>query len=104
MSERSYQKELLDDLTVPFEEIQLNMRELNLINHWLGGHHITVEGIRKLLGKQLSGNPLVLEIGCGGGDNLKVVNKWCRGGAQANKTKSFFFHARHCERPGSLYG
>jgi SAM-dependent methyltransferase len=76
MSDRSYQKELLDDLTVPFEEIQLNMHELNLINHWLGGHRITLEGIRKLLGKQLSGNPLVLEIGCGGGDNLKVVNRW----------------------------
>lgn len=75
MKERIYQKELLDDLTVPFEEIQLNMRELDLINRWLGGHKITVEGIRKLLPKITVSHNLVLEIGCGGGDNLKAVKQ-----------------------------
>lgn len=73
MRERNYQKELLDDLTVPFEEIQLNMRELDFINRWLGGHKITVEGIRKLVPKTAVTNNLILEIGCGGGDNLKAL-------------------------------
>lgn len=73
MQERINQKELLDDLTVPFEEIQLNMRELDFINRWLGGHKITVEGIRKLVPKTAVTNNLILEIGCGGGDNLKAL-------------------------------
>ncbi|MBL7770285.1 MAG: methyltransferase domain-containing protein [Flavipsychrobacter sp.] len=74
MQERAYQKELLDDLTVPFEEIQLNMRELNFINTWLGGHSITIEGMRKLMQQVASGEYLILEIGCGGGDNLKALS------------------------------
>ena len=46
---RSYTKELLDKDDIPFEDIRLNMHELNTINSWLGGHNITLVGIKKLL-------------------------------------------------------
>ncbi|HXB43788.1 MAG TPA: hypothetical protein VNV85_07015, partial [Puia sp.] len=67
-SARSYNTELLDRDDIPFSDIEQNMRELNIINTWLGGHRITLRGVRKLIGnkKEIS----ICEIGCGGGDNL----------------------------------
>lgn len=72
---RSYEKEILDHDNIPFEDIRRNMQELNFINTWLGGHNITVRGLKKLIGK--SKEVLVCEIGCGGGDNLYALNRWC---------------------------
>lgn len=76
LKERSYQKELLDDDYIPFADIMQNMQELNVINKWLGGHQITIEGFKKLAGtnKHVS----VCEIGCGGGDNLVAIYRWCK--------------------------
>ena len=73
---RSYKKELLDEDDIPFEDIRLNMRELNTINTWLGGHNITLAGVKKLLKhrKQLN----VCEIGCGDGNNLYQLYKWSK--------------------------
>lgn len=71
---RSYQAELLDRDDIPFADIRKNMEELNFINTWLGGHAITLAGLKKLSGnnKEL----LVCEIGCGGGDNLAAIGRW----------------------------
>lgn len=51
------------------------MQELDFINTWLGGHQISLAGLRKLAGdrKKLT----VCEIGCGGGDNLAAIDRWC---------------------------
>lgn len=75
LKQRSYTKELLDDDGIPFEDIKTNMQELNFINTKLGGHSITINGLKKLLaGRQMIS---VCEIGCGGGDNLAAITKWC---------------------------
>ncbi|MDQ2753679.1 MAG: methyltransferase domain-containing protein [Bacteroidota bacterium] len=74
--QRSYQKELLDEDEIPFADIQQNMRELNIINIWLGGHRITRKGVQSLLFGQKQIH--VCEIGCGGGDNLLAIEKWCK--------------------------
>ena len=68
---RSHAKELLDRDDIPFSDIEQNMRELNVINTWLGGHQITISGLEKLIGgkKEIT----VCEIGCGGGDNLVAI-------------------------------
>jgi 2-polyprenyl-3-methyl-5-hydroxy-6-metoxy-1,4-benzoquinol methylase len=83
---RSNQKELLDNLTIPFADIKQNMIELNTINTYLGGHSISIGGIKKLLPPSKSGHPITIcEIGCGGGDNLKAIEKWCtRNAIKAN--------------------
>jgi 2-polyprenyl-3-methyl-5-hydroxy-6-metoxy-1,4-benzoquinol methylase len=74
-SKRSYQKELLDEEDIPFEAIRLNMKELNVINTYLGGHRITIKGLQRLVcnKKKIT----ICEIGCGGGDNLKAIFNWC---------------------------
>ena len=75
---RSYQKELLDLDDIPFADIRQNMKELNLINTYLGGHTISISGIKKILQTVEHDQPItVCEIGCGGGDNLKAIEKWC---------------------------
>lgn len=75
LKQRSYQSELLDSDNIPFADIRQNMAELDFINTYLGGHQITIAGLKKLLGnrKQIH----VCEIGCGGGDNLVALHKWC---------------------------
>ena len=75
---RSYSKELLDEEDIPFADIRQNMNELNFINTYLGGHRITIEGVKQILAMHDINEPVTIcEIGCGGGDNLKAIQKWC---------------------------
>lgn len=75
-SNRSYEKELLDGDSIPYKDVILNMHELNSINTLLGGHAITLMGFKKLIGnrKEIS----LVEIGCGGGDNIRVIENYCK--------------------------
>ena len=81
-SVRSYEKELLDRNDIPFADIKRNMQELDLINAKLGGHKITLEGLNAMIKRTKNKNKLgkklsILEIGCGGGDNLRVIKNYC---------------------------
>jgi 2-polyprenyl-3-methyl-5-hydroxy-6-metoxy-1,4-benzoquinol methylase len=75
---RSYQKELLDRTDIPFADIKRNMQELDFINRHLGGHDITLDGIVALIQNAAVFNKRlnIVEIGCGGGDNLRAIKKW----------------------------
>lgn len=75
---RSARKELIDETHIPFADIRRNMQELDIINSRLGGHRITVRGCRELLkGIPEDQTIHIVEIGCGGGDNLRVLKNWC---------------------------
>lgn len=71
---RSLQKELLDGNDFSAEDLYQNLRELDVINTWLGGHAVTLKGFRHLLGDRKE--VVVCEIGCGGGDNLAAIQRW----------------------------
>lgn len=76
LSKRSYEKELLDGEGLSFAAIERNMLELDFINTWLGGHAISIRGLALFSGGRASIH--ICEIGCGGGDNLRVLDRWCR--------------------------
>jgi 2-polyprenyl-3-methyl-5-hydroxy-6-metoxy-1,4-benzoquinol methylase len=74
LTQRSLQKELMDENNIPFAAIVQTLRELNVVNTTLGGHAITVEGVKQLMhaDRLIS----ICEIGCGGGDNLFALHKF----------------------------
>ncbi|HEX8313623.1 MAG TPA: methyltransferase domain-containing protein [Flavisolibacter sp.] len=78
--QRSDKKELLDRNDIPFPDIQRNMQELDFINRHLGGHDITLDGIVALIQQTPTFNRQlrIVEIGCGGGDNLRAVKEWAK--------------------------
>lgn len=75
LSQRSQQKELMDADNIPFAAMSQTLKELNIVNTRLGGHAITMEGVRKLAHNTSS--LIVCEIGCGGGDNLFALYRYC---------------------------
>ncbi len=75
LTQRSYQKELMDADDISFEAMAQTLKELNIVNTRLGGHAITVKGVQSFL--QTKEAITVCEIGCGGGDNLFAINKYC---------------------------
>jgi len=77
LKHRSPQKELLDQDTIPFEDIRQNMIELNTVNTLLGGHTITLDGVRSFLNKNEKALHIA-EIGSGGGDNLFVIGQFLK--------------------------
>lgn len=80
LKERSYVKELLDRDDIPFEDIKRNMEELDVINTLLGGHAITIQGVKSLLKTPNTRDQPwhFVEIGCGGGDNLRAIKQWAQ--------------------------
>lgn len=76
LRKRSYQKELMDDDNISFEAMSQTLKELNVINTRLGGHAITISGLRQLASKDRP--VIVCEIGCGGGDNLQAIYRYCQ--------------------------
>ena len=70
---RSPEKELLDADDVSFADIKTCMKELNTVNTLLGGHSITLAGIKEFKGTNSALH--ICEIGCGGGDNLVAIAK-----------------------------
>src|SRR5687767_15589818 len=86
-SQRSGQTELIDEPGIPFSDWEVCLHELNIVNTYLGGHAITIEGVRKLL--PLKNEISILEIGCGGGDNLRAIDRWHKKNARSNTNIHF---------------
>jgi 2-polyprenyl-3-methyl-5-hydroxy-6-metoxy-1,4-benzoquinol methylase len=79
---RSNKKELLDESEIPKELLYQNLKELETVNKYLGGHNVSINGIKKIVvDKSKLYN--IIDIGCGGGDSLKAIAKW----ATRNKYK-----------------
>ncbi|MCJ8165449.1 methyltransferase domain-containing protein [Pontibacter sp. E15-1] len=77
LRQRSNQPELMDDLTLSGEELRQNLKELEVINNWLGGHRVVLDALDKLAKNHTS--PLrIADIGCGGGDTLQSIARWAR--------------------------
>lgn len=76
-SSRSDEEEIMDDLNSSGEVIDQTLYELDEINRKLGGNHVTIDGIKRLLLKNPPFRKLaIVDIGCGGGDILIEIAKW----------------------------
>lgn len=74
LENRSLQKELLDAEGIPAADLFQNLRELDRINTLLGGYNITFSALKKVV--QPDQRYILIDIGCGGGDTLKHIEKW----------------------------
>lgn len=75
LTQRSYQKELMDADDISFDAMSQTLKELNVVNTRLGGHAITLKGVQSFLITKKA--ITICEIGCGGGDNLFAIHKYC---------------------------
>lgn len=78
--QRSVEKEIMDDLDGDGAAMDQALRELEIINLLLGGNNVSTDGLEILLKrKQSNEQPVkIADIGCGGGDILKLMAKWGR--------------------------
>ncbi|AFK04099.1 SAM-dependent methyltransferase [Emticicia oligotrophica DSM 17448] len=82
---RSYESELLDNEHIPQEDLYQNLKELDFINRYLGGHSVIIDGFNNSIFSNNIDNSIfsnyteninLYEIGSGGGDNLRAVAKF----------------------------
>jgi 2-polyprenyl-3-methyl-5-hydroxy-6-metoxy-1,4-benzoquinol methylase len=71
---RSQQKEFLDADEIPTADLYQTLKELDRINTLLGGYDITFSALKKVI--QPHKTYTLIDIGCGGGDTLKHIQKW----------------------------
>jgi 2-polyprenyl-3-methyl-5-hydroxy-6-metoxy-1,4-benzoquinol methylase len=75
-TKRSYELELMDDLSCDGEVLKQTLAELKTINRLLGGNKVTTQGLKKLLKDHDSASVSIADVGCGGGDMLQVMQRW----------------------------
>ena len=77
-SQRAETVEIMDDLQCSGEVVNQTLRELEIINRWLGGNAVTISGIKRLALEKTEGSNkiTIADIGCGGGDILKEIAWW----------------------------
>lgn len=74
---RSNQSEIMDDLELQGESMKLLLTDLKVVNKWLGGNAITLDGMEQLLGDFSKNKPLtILDVGCGDGEMLRQCARW----------------------------
>jgi len=74
---RSGQSELMDSPNIPSNLLHQNLGELDILNRYLGGHSISIEGIKRLIVDRQKIYHIV-DLGCGSGDVLKYIAAWAR--------------------------
>lgn len=78
-SHRSTDVEIMDDLEYAGELMDLTLQELEVINKWLGGNNVTIDGIKKLLRNRAQDTPIsIADLGCGRGDMLRLIDSWAK--------------------------
>jgi 2-polyprenyl-3-methyl-5-hydroxy-6-metoxy-1,4-benzoquinol methylase len=75
-SKRSSSVEIMDDLACDGEVVFQTLRELDMINQWLGGNKVTIDALRnswRLLPKDKE--IIIADLGCGSGEMLRIISK-----------------------------
>jgi 2-polyprenyl-3-methyl-5-hydroxy-6-metoxy-1,4-benzoquinol methylase len=81
-STRSAEIEIMDDLAAAGPVIEVTLKELDTINRLLGGNNVTIDGIKKLLPDHRK-NLVIVDVGCGSGDILRIIRRRIRNAKDA---------------------
>lgn len=78
-SHRSSEMEIMDDFTMEGALFRDTLDKLEIINRFLGGNSVTINGLKKLLKNQPKNKTItIVDLGCGNGDILRDVSKFGR--------------------------
>ena len=78
-SHRSSEMEIMDDFTMEGVLFRDTLDKLEIINRFLGGNSVTINGLKKLLKNQPKNKTItIVDLGCGNGDILPDVSKFGR--------------------------
>ncbi len=83
---RSNEKEYLDNSHIETKDLYQNLIELDIINSRLGGYNASRKGLAAIL-KTTKPVNTILDIGFGGGDSIKQMQKYC----EKKNVKLFFY-------------
>ncbi|MEM6342377.1 MAG: methyltransferase domain-containing protein [Bacteroidota bacterium] len=76
---RSTEKEWLDELEQAGPDLETTLRQLSIINRWLGTHNSIIKALPLMLANTPKSNKVkIVDLGCGGGDLLRKVANWGR--------------------------
>ena len=66
--------EIMDNLDMSGELLIKTLDQIALINQWLGGNELTIDGIKKLIKNYPKDKTInIVDLGCGNGDMLREV-------------------------------
>jgi len=75
LKHRSHQSEKMDNLNLGGTELNQTLDGLSIINKYLGNTNATLKAVKAEILQ--SNRPLhIIDLGCGGGDNLRAIAKW----------------------------
>lgn len=74
--ERSTAEEVMDNLSCEGEVVYQTLRELDVINQWLGGNAVTLSALKKVWANIPMQQPIsVADLGCGSGEMLRIISR-----------------------------
>ncbi len=72
----------MDDLALSNDALRQNLDELEFLNSWLGSHKLVLKGLAKIIrffSKSITQKKIrIADLGCGGGDVLRAIEKWAQ--------------------------
>ena len=75
-AQRSTDVEIMDDLQYAGSIMDQTLRELEVINRWLGGNVVTLNALRVLTKGNQQKYLTIADLGCGRGDMLRHIQRW----------------------------
>lgn len=76
-AQRTSKEEIMDNFSLEGEELRDALDKIAVINQWLGGNKITLDGIKELIKNQPNDKVIsIVDIGCGNGDMCRAVSEF----------------------------
>jgi len=73
---RSNEEEIMDDFDLQGDDLKFVLKDIDNVNRRLGGHHITIKGIKNLIKNTNKTELSIADVGCGSGQTLRQISRW----------------------------